>query len=178
MEEKVRSTTVQGLYYGLITGIGLILLSLILYIAGLYMNKWLSSISYLILIGGVVYGTVDYRKNYLNGYMTYGKAFTLCFLIGLFAGLLAAIYTFLFAQFIHPGFVGEILEQSRQQMVTTSPNMSEEQIESALAMTAKFTSPVMMMVFGAITYAVLSAVLGLVAAIFLKKEDPSLTSSM
>ncbi|MDD4604260.1 MAG: DUF4199 domain-containing protein [Bacteroidales bacterium] len=178
MEEKKRTTTTQGLYYGLITGIGLILLSLILYIAGLYMNKGLSSISYLFLIGGMVYGTIDYRKKYLNGYISYGKAFTQCFLIGLFAGLLAAIFTYFFAQFIHPGFVGEILEQSRQQIITTNPNMSEEQIDTALAITAKFTSPVMMMVLGAITYTVLSAVIGLVAAIFLKKEDPALKTSM
>lgn len=178
MEEKVRSTTTQGLYYGLITGAGLIILSLILFIAGLYMNRWISSISYLVLIGGMVYGTLDYRKTYLNGFMTYGKAFSTCFMIGLFAGLAGAIYTFIFAQFIHPGFVQEILDKAREQMVTGNPNMSEEQMDTALAWTAKFTTPIMMMIWGFISYALISAVIGLLAAIFLKKEDPSLKMSM
>ena len=178
MEEKVRSISVQGIYYGLITGAGLIILSLILFIAGLSQNKWLSSISYLILIAGMIYGTYDYREKYLKGFITYGKAFTTCFLIGLFAGLAASIYIYVFAQFIHPGIVNEVIEQARQQMVNTNPEMSEDQLETALAMTAKFTTPVMMMVIGFITYTVLSAVISLIAAIFLKKEDTSLASSI
>ncbi|MEI7982368.1 MAG: DUF4199 domain-containing protein [Bacteroidota bacterium] len=178
MEEKARTTTTQGLYFGMITGAGLIILSLILFIAGVYMNRWFSSLAYLLLIGGMVYGTLDFRKTYSNGFMTFGKAFSLCFLIGLFAGLASAIYSFVFAQFIHPGFVQEILDKAREQMVTGNPNMSEEQMETALAWTAKFTSPVMLMIFGFLTYAGISAVFGLVAAIFLKKDDPALKTSL
>lgn len=57
-------------------------------------------------------------------------------------------------------------------------NLSEEQIETALSYTAKFTTPVMMMVWGFITYIVISAIIGLLAAIFIKKEDPSLNATM
>lgn len=110
MEEKSRSTTINGIYYGLMTGAGLIILSLILFLADLYMNKGVSSIGYLVLIAGMVYGAIDYRKKYLNGFMTYGKAFTTLFMIGLFAGLVASIYMYLFAAMIHPGFPQEILE--------------------------------------------------------------------
>lgn len=178
MEEKVRSTTVQGIYFGLATGAGLIILSLILFLSDLYMNKWLSAIGYLILISGMVYGTLEYRKNFTNGFMTYGQTFTMLFKVGLFAGLVAAIYSFVFAQFIHPGFVQEILEQSRQQMVEQNPNMTEEQLEMGLSWAAKFTSPIAMMVLGFLTYLLVSAVIGLIAAIFLKKEDPALNQKM
>jgi len=178
MEEKVRTTTTQGLYFGLITGAGLIVLSLILFIAGVYMNKAVSSISYLVLIAGMVYGTLDFRKTYSNGFLTYGKAFSLCFKIGLFASLVAAVYAFIFAQFIHPGFVGEILEQSREQIMTSNPSMSEEQVDMAMEWTAKFTTPVMIMVWGFIVNTIFSVVIALLAALFLKKEDPSLKASM
>jgi hypothetical protein len=178
MEEKSRSTTLNGIYFGLATGAGLIVLSLILFLTDLYMNRWLSAIGYLMLIAGMVYGTLEYRKNYLNGFMSYGKAFSVLFKIGMFAGLVAAIYMFVFAQFIHPGFVQEILEKSREQMLSQNPNMTEEQLEMGLSWAAKFTSPVMMMVMGFLTYLLISAVIGLIAAIFLKKEDTSLNTTM
>lgn len=148
MEEKVRTTTTQGLYYGLITGAGLIILSLILFIAGLYMNKMVSSISYLVMIAGMVYGTLDFRKTYTNG--------------------------FIFAQFIHPGFVQEILDQSRENILKSNPEMPEEQMEMAM----EWTATVMMMVWGFIINTIISAVIGLLAALFLKKEDPSLKTAM
>jgi hypothetical protein len=178
MEEKSRSATVNGIYYGLMTGAGLIILSLILFLTDLYMNKGVSAIGYLVLIAGMVYGAIDYRKKYLNGFMTYGKAFSTLFMIGLFAGVVSAIYMFVFAQYIHPGFAQEILEQSRQEMMKQNTNLSDEQIETALSYTAKFTTPLMMMVWGFITYVVISAIIGLLAAIFIKKEDPSLNTNV
>lgn len=178
MEEKVRTTTTQGLYFGLITGAGLIIFSLILFIAGVYMNKAVSSISYLVLIAGMVYGTLDFRKTYANGFLSYGKAFSVCFKIGLFASLVAAVYAFIFAQFIYPGYIGELLEQSREQVLKSNPEMGDEQLEIAMEWTAKFTTPVMLMVLGFIMNTIGSAVIALLAALFLKKEDPSLKASM
>jgi hypothetical protein len=170
MEEKPRSATVHGMYYGLITGVALVIFSLILFIADLYMNRYVSSISYLFLIAGMVYGALEYRKKYRNGVMTYSQAFSSCFMIGLFAGVVAAIYAYIFAQFIHPAFVQEILEQSREKMMTQNPNMSEEQMEVAMQWTSKFTTPVMMMVWGFVAYVFISAIISLIAAIFVKKE--------
>ena len=178
MEEKIRSTKVHGLYYGLATGACLVVLSLILFLIDQYMNRWLSSISYLILIAGMVFGAYEYRRIYRNGFMTYGEAFSACFWIGLVAGLVAAVYVFVFAKFIHPGFVQEVLDQSREKMIAQNPNMTEEQIEVGMTWAARFTSSVMMMIFGFIAYAMISAVVALIAAIFLKKEDPSLNSTL
>lgn len=178
MEDKSRSSMVQGLYFGAITGAGLIVLSLILFLAGQHMNRMLSSISYVLLIAGMVYGTLDYRKNYMGGFMSYGKAFSVLFWIGLCAGIIASVYMFVFATLIHPGFVQELLEQSREQMLTQNPNLTDEQVEAGLAMAAKFTSPVMMMIFGFLIYTLISAIISLIAAIFLKKEDPSLNTTM
>ena len=178
MEEKLRSTKVHGLYYGLPTGAGLVVLSLILFLIDQLMNRWLSSISYLILIVGMVYGAYEYRRLFMKGYITYGEAFSACLWIGLIASLVASVYTFIFAQFIDPAFVQQILDQSREKMIAQNPNMTEEQIEVGMTWAARFTSPVMMMIFGFIVNAVISVVIGLIAAIFLKKEDPSLNSTI
>jgi hypothetical protein len=178
MEEKPRSVTMHAMYYGLITGAALVIYSLLLYIADQHMNKTLGYISFLLLIGGMVWGTLEYRKLSQNGFMTYGKAFSTCFMIALFAAILSAIYTFVFAEFIHPGFSQEILEKAREQMMSSGQQMTDEQIDQALTWTQRFTTPVMLTIWSLITYAAISAVISLVAAIFLKKEDKSLNSSI
>jgi len=178
MEEKKRSVSIQGVYYGLLTGVVLIVYSLLLFILNQHLNKTLGYVGYLFLIGGMVWGTLEYRKTYMNGFMSYGKAFTACFMIGLFAGILASLYMFVFAQFIHPGFVQELLDQTREQIVNRNANLTEEQIEQAVSTSAKFMSPPLMAIWGFIAYTLISAVISLILAIFLKKEDPSLKTSM
>jgi len=171
MEEKTRSTTVHGMYYGLITGLAIVIFSLILFISDLYQNQWINSIGYLFLIAGMVYGALEYRKKYNHGLMTYGKAFSSCFMTGLFAGLVVAIYMYVFAQYIHPGFAQEILEKSREKLMTQHPDMPDDQVEIAMQWTAKFTTPLMMMIWGFVAYVFFTVIIGLIASIFLKKEE-------
>lgn len=178
MEKKPRSATMHAMYYGLITGAALVIYSLILYIADLYMNKYFGYISFLILTGGMVWGTLEYRRLYLNGFMTYGKAFSTCFMIALFAAILSALYTFVFAQFINPNYSQEILDKARETLMASGRQMTDEQIEQALTWTQRFTTPVMMAIWDFITYVAISAVLSLIAAIFLKKEDKSLNATI
>jgi len=173
--EKKQSVAANALTYGLIAGAVIIVYSLVLYIANIYLNKGVSSISYLFLLAGMVWGTLEYRKKSDNGFMTYGQAFASCFMIGLVAGVLATIYMFIFVQYINPGMINEIIEQARIQM--QSQNLTDDQIESALDMTRKFTSPVLITIWGLVAYAGISAILGLLAAIFLKKIDPNAPSS-
>jgi hypothetical protein len=175
MEEKKTSVAINAVTYGLMTGAVVIVYSLLLYIANLYLNKTLGYISYAILLGGMVWGTLEYRKKMAGGFISYGQAFTSSFLIGLFAGILGSVYMLIFAQFINPGFINEIIEQSR--VALQAKNMTEDQIETALEWTRKFTTPVMMLIWGLVGYTLISLILGLIAAIFLKKVDPSAPTS-
>ena len=175
MEEKKQSVVANALNFGLITGAVVIVYSLLLYIANLYMNRSLGFVAYVLLLGGMVWGTLEYRKKSMNGFMTYGQAFSSCFLIGLFAGILATIYMFVFVQYIHPGLVNEVIEQTRIKL--QEQNMTEDQIESALDYTRKFTTPIMMTIWGLVGYSLISLMLALVAAIVLKKPDPNAQTS-
>jgi ABC-type multidrug transport system fused ATPase/permease subunit len=178
MEEKPRSATMHAMYYGLITGAAMVIFSLILYIADLYMNSTIGYISFLILIGGMIWGTLDFRKLSPNGLLTYGKAFSTCFLIALFAAIISALYTFVFAEFINPNFSQEILDKAREGMMNSGQPMTDEQIDQAMTWTERFTTPVMITIWGFITTVAISAIISLVAAIFLKKEDKSLNATM
>jgi hypothetical protein len=96
-------------------------------------------------------------------------------MIGLYAGLILAVYMFVFTKYIHPGFIQEMLDISRQAIYDSNANMTDEQMEQALEMSAKFMSPPMMAVWTFVGYLLASAVIGLLASIFLKKEDKSAT---
>jgi len=156
----------------------MVIFSLILYIADLYMNSTIGYISFLILIGGMIWGTLDFRKLSPNGLLTYGKAFSTCFLIALFAAIISALYTFVFAEFINPNFSQEILDKAREGMMNSGQPMTDEQIDQAMTWTERFTTPVMITIWGFITTVAISAIISLVAAIFLKKEDKSLNATM
>ncbi len=163
----------NALWFGVITGAVLILYSLILFLVGMHTNRYLGYVGYVILLAGMIWGTLEYRNKYLGGFIAYGKACSSCFMIGLYAGLLSAVYMFIFAKFIHPVFVQELLEISREAIYNSNPNMSEEQVDQALEMSSKFMSPVMMAIWAFVGYLIASAILGLIVAIFLKKEDKS-----
>lgn len=176
MEEKTRSVSSNALYYGLITGAAMILYGLVMFLLNQHLNKTLGYVGYVFLVGGMIWGTLEYRKTYAGGFIPYGKAFKSCFMIGLFAGILSAIYMFIFAQFIHPGLMNEILDASRQTMMTDYPNMSDEQMEQALAISAKFMNPWMLAIIAFLSHLVIAAIVSLILALLLKKEDKSLAS--
>jgi hypothetical protein len=173
MEEKAKSSTPNALTYGLITGAVMIVYSLIIYLLNLYLNKYLGYISFAILIAGSAYGTVQFRNKVLNGYISYGKAYSSGFMIALFASIISAVYAFFFYKFIAPDVVREILDMARQNIMTRSPEMSDEQIEKAMEMTAKFMTPPMMSLFVLLYSIIVAAIAGLITSVFIKKEDKS-----
>ena len=173
MEEKQKSVAANALQYGLFAGGAMIVYFLVLYIFNQHLNQALSSLGFIFLIAAMAYGTFQYRQQYMNNFMNYGKAFTSCFLTGLFAIILTSIFNFIFYSFIDPGVVQQMLDIAREKMLEKAPNMSDQQIETALAMQAKFMTPVALSIFGIIFGAIISTVVSLLVAIFLKREDKS-----
>lgn len=176
MEEKPRSISVNALWYGLIAGAGMIVYSLILFLLDMHTNRYLGLLGLLILAAIMIWGTFDYRKKYLGDFMTYGKAFVSCFLIGLVATVISIIYFYLFVTLIHPGFINEMADMAREQILTQYPDWSDEQIEQAMNAQAMFMKPAIMTIMGFVQYLIISTIIALVAAIFIKKEDKSLNA--
>lgn len=130
----------------------------------------LNYLSYLFLIGALVYGQIHWRNNGRDGFMTYGQAFKYVLLFSTWYAILMTIWTFIFFSVIAPEMVDMILEQSRQQM--EAQGMPEDQIEVAIEMTRTFTSPLMMSVFSLIGGFITGLILGLITSAFTKKDKP------
>jgi hypothetical protein len=173
MEEKPKSVTMNGITYGAIAAVVMIIYSLLLYLFDQHLNRGISWISYVILLGIMIWGTIDYRKKALGGLMSYGKAYSTSFMIALFAIIIATIYTYFFFQFIAPDAVQDIADMSRERIIRDNPDISDEDLERAMGMQSFVMNPLGLTISGFIYQVVISAIVCLITSIFLRKEDKS-----
>jgi NADH:ubiquinone oxidoreductase subunit 6 (subunit J) len=158
METKVTTPVVKGVIISLI----LIVFSLALYFMGQSTNQGLSSLQYLIIVGGIIWGCINYA-NQLNNNVTYGNVFAHGFKITSVITVIMIVYTIIALKVLFPDMVNVILDKTREQMA--EKNMSDEQTESAISMTKKFLIPfaiggilVMFMIVGCISSLIGAAV--------------------
>ena len=166
-----KSMNSNSIYYALIVSAAMIVYGLIMYVAGLSLNKFTSYPSYLLMIAGMIMGTIAYRDKHNNRFLNYGKSFTSSFLIGLYASIIGAIWVFIFFKFIAPELLVQILEKSKDEIMNKSPNLSEEQLQMQMSMVQKFVNPLMMVFWTLLGGAFYSAIFSLIIAIFVKKEE-------
>ena len=88
-------------------------------------------------------------------------------------GIFGAIYAFIFYKFIAPDVVREMLDMVRQNIMTRSPELTDEQLDQAMNMTSKFMTPPVMSIFLIIYCLIVAAIAGLITSAFLKKDDKS-----
>ena len=160
------------LIWGCYTGIALIIFTLIIYVANLYMNTALQYFSYLFLIAGMVIGALLYRKAQPNGFMTYGRAFRVTFLIGLFASIVSMIFSYFYVKYINTGLIDEILVIARQKVEEELGSAGQEQIDQAMVWTERFTTPLWLTVAGFLGITFWSAIFALIISFFLQRKDP------
>lgn len=175
METKPRSLFNNAVIYGLLTAVISIVFSVLTYILDVPYKSPLMYFSFVILLAGIIYGTLQYKNTTLGGYISFGNAFLSGFLIVMTAAVVTTLYSYIFFTFIDPSFLEKIIEQAMEQSETKmlEKGLSADQMEPALAMTRKFMSPVMMSVFSFLGSALFGAILALIAAAFLKKENKS-----
>lgn len=159
----------NALTYGLILGGISVVYSLVLWLMGQTTNKYLGYISLLFTIGVMFYGTKEYRDKHLGGFMTYGKAFTSNFLIGLYSAIIASIFMFILYKFIDPNLLVTLKETAIDTAMQKNPNVTQEQMEKTLSF---FMSPVFFLISGFLGGAIFAAILSLLVSIFHKKEQP------
>jgi len=158
----------NALNWGLIVGIVLIIYSIIMYFLDLSLEKWVSWVSYILLIAGIVYSTIQYRDNVLGGSINYTQALGFGVLVSLFASILGAIYSYVFFTFIDPDFIGEIIEMAQEKML--DQGLTEEQVEQAMEMQKGFMKPWIMVLIYIPTLTFMGFIFSLITSIFLKKE--------
>ena len=178
MENNQTSATKHSFTYGMIIGVIMIALTLIYYVLDINTmdksNRWTGWISSVIMFAGMTYAAVNYRNKQLGGYISYGKSFSIHFFTGLFSGIVSGLFMILFMSFVGAEFTQQVLDQAEEEMLKQNPNMTDEQIDMALKFTGWMLHPVSIGILGVLSAAFLGAIYGLIASIFVKKEDPNL----
>lgn len=169
MEENQKSSFKVALNYALITAAILIVLDLVFYVMDVPLDSKIKYVSWLVYIGGIIWGQKVFRDNYSNGLVSYGKSFSVGFTVGFFAALIVSVYSFIFMKFFDPTIVTQILETQEQTMLQAG-DLTEEQVEQALSMSEKFTTPFMISIMALVFSTIGVVIISLITSIFIKKE--------
>ena len=129
--------------YGAYLGLGLIVISFIVYLLGLEEQKSIvpSLLNNFLMIGAIVYSVKAYRDNLNGGYISYSQSLKIGTSVVFFASVILAFYTFLFVTFINPEYLENIIKVAEQEILFSNPEISDEDLDMALSMTQKMLQP-------------------------------------
>ena len=161
-----------GLIYGLL-GVIYLYITAMLGIQGDSSNIMAGILSFLITLGiaFTIYflATKEYRTDN-SGIMTFGKAYSICLLVGIIGGLIRSVGFYIYMKLIDPNYVRVIIEaqmEAQEKMGATAPSPDDMPAFMKFFQTAEFFA--LSTLFAAIIGAV---IIGLVvSAINQKKED-------
>lgn len=175
MEEKEMTINRNSLNSAIPVSVAVIVLSILYYVFDISGRGIWGYIMYAILLAGIVWGTLQLRDKHRGGVLTYGQSFTSGMLIGLYTGIISAVYTFIFYKFFAPEQIQVLLDRVEEEMLIKSPELTDQQLEMALSMTAKFMTPFGLAFSSLFGMFIAGLILSLIASIFLKRETPKTT---
>jgi len=172
MENQTNTTSTKQimLNYGLILGITTIFISVTNYALGdIYKPHWsVQVISILVFIALIVIGLKKVKENN-GGYLTLNQSFKLGLGIALIGAIISIIYTFIFAKFIEPNFMSNVMELRQQAMLQSNSSLTDDQIEKSINIMSKFFFPFL---YGGIFIGNLffGFIISLIAGLIMKKS--------
>ena len=156
---------------GLLLGLLSIVLGVIFYVLDMHLERnWISSVLSLALTTGVIIYAFKQYKGANEGFMTLGQAIKLGLGIALIAGIIGVIFNYLLMNVIEPDMINQIMEKQQEAMIERNPNMTDQQLEAASEMTAKFMKPGMMAAFGLIGSLFFGFIISLITGLVMKRD--------
>ena len=148
MENQQKPTKKIALNYGLYLGVASILIGVIRYALGMqYDHDMPFGILSLIIMAIILVLGIKKYKEVNGGLLTLGQGIKTGIAIALVGGVIGILYTIIFMSVIEPDFLAHKLEMAKEKMLD-NPSFSEEQIDNAIEMQEKFSSPGMIAAFG------------------------------
>lgn len=169
MEEQITPLK-TGIKYGLYLGIFGIVLQLIVHYGGLEdftdpfstTNLIISAVTY--LSGFVItFLGIKYFREYNEGLLTFGEGMSVSLFIGLFAGLLGAVFMFIYASYLVPD-LGETIMNT-----IDTDEISADEAEIMKNTMGFATSPIFLAFSSIIGSIIAGVIYGLIGSAILKK---------
>lgn len=170
MEEKSTLWPV-GFRAGVILALALIIYSMLLQVTGMATQQALSYLTYVFYILGIIWAHKTYKETG-NGYMSYGQGLGLGMIVAGVGGVISSLFTYVYLKFIDDSMLGEMLNQSRRTL--EERGMDDEQIEQAMAMSQKFATPEIIVIWGIFGSLLMGLIFALIISAFTKNNNPEL----
>ncbi len=170
--DKQHSIWEHGLKFGGFLSVFLIIVTVIGYLAGVDNdNNTFGLVSYVLLFFGIGFSILQYRNNYLGGYIEFGKAFSVGFVTGFISAVIVGVFLYLFYSFIAPDALQIDEDLIVQKLQESNPDMTDEMIEMSLSYAKKFMTPFWTSFITVFWSTGMSALFALLSALFTKKEN-------
>ena len=126
-------------------------------------------LGFLILIIGIVFSITEFKKSN-KGFIEFGEGFGLGTLISTIVGIIISAFSLIYSRFIDTTLQQKVQDFNIEQM--QQQGLSDEKIEQALEIGAKFSTPGITFIFGIILYLVVGALASLVISAIMRKSKP------
>ncbi|MCI1186815.1 DUF4199 domain-containing protein [Hymenobacter sp. DH14] len=163
------TTTSVGLRYGLLTGLVSIIISFGLFVAHQESSP-LRYVSFAVLIAGLVLAMQNFKQNN-QGFMSFGQGVGIGAVLSAVVGVLSGIFSYVYMSFIDPEVVGRMTEKIRADMEARG-GMTDEQIDQAMAMSAKFMNGPFTLVAALLGTVLVGVILAMIISAFIKNAQP------
>ncbi len=173
MDTQKASVKKIALNYGLLLGLASILLSVVTYVMGVHLERpwWASLLGIGIMVLFIIYGLKAFKSEN-EGFLSLGEAIKVGLAISLIAGIVSAVYNYVFVSFIEPDFVNQIMEMTQQNMIEQNPEMTEEQMEMGLSISRKMMTPGIMSAMAVIFTLFIGFIVSLISGLVMKQNRP------
>ncbi|WGK64595.1 DUF4199 domain-containing protein [Croceiramulus getboli] len=174
MSESTATTPAKvALNFGVLLGILSIVQSVVEYVTNTNIDRgWVNSlVGFAILIGVIVYALKTYKSGN-GGFMSLSEALKTGMGTAAIGGLIGAVYFYLFVSFIEPTFIDQMMEAQREAMIEQNANMTQEQMDQAMTMTARFMQPWFMATIALVFTLFFGFIVSLIAGLIMKRENP------
>ncbi|HLO92127.1 MAG TPA: DUF4199 domain-containing protein [Lentimicrobium sp.] len=174
ISEIKASSLSYAVKYGLIISSITVLYSLFLYALDLMFITWLGLLSWGIVIVGIVLAIINFRDKINGGFISFGKAFSIGFLIILIYAIISIIYYYVLTTFIDPQIPERMMQMAQEKLM--SKGLSDEMIDQQVQMQEKFMTGslkyvgILIQLFSMV---LIGTIISLFCALILKKQDDS-----
>ncbi len=176
IDPKTVSVRPLGTRWGLIWGLVGVVLSLVFTVTGMMdptKNTFFSLPNLLTMAAGITivyFGLVAHRDTELGGYLTMGRSIGFAVYMSLIAGIISAVYLFVYLNYIAPDFLDKIWEAQMDK--AEASGQDPERVRQSMEIAKKFMSPPVMAIFAFLGSAFYGLIWGLLVGLFVKKESP------
>jgi hypothetical protein len=170
MENKNTSVFYNGLVWGAILGLVGIIYNVILYMLDMNLNQAMGYLGFLITIIVLIIAIRSFRDNVRGGVLPFGPAFSFGFVVILVSGVIGIIYAYILWTVIDPDIIGRMKDMQMEKML--EKGLPEEAVDQAMEISGKFTTPLMMTIFGLLSSVFFGTIIALIIAAIFKKDEP------